>query len=66
MNLHVLFLSPSADFGQTRLSRNGSTHYRPTQLQQNHVSIPLKYKSFIDGEIKLLEDVGCILKSLSD
>ena len=29
-------------------------------------TIPLKYKSFIDEEIKLLEDAGCIFKSLSD
>ena len=29
-------------------------------------TIPLKYKSFIDEEIKLLEDTGCISKSLSD
>ena len=29
-------------------------------------TIPLKYKSFIADEIKLLEDVGCISKSLSN
>ena len=29
-------------------------------------TIPLKYKSFVDEEIKLLEDAGCILKSISD
>ena len=29
-------------------------------------TIPLKYKSFIDEEIRLLEDAGCISKSLSD
>ena len=29
-------------------------------------TIPLKYKSFMDDEIKLLEDTGCISKSLSD
>ena len=29
-------------------------------------TIPLKYKSFVDDEIKLLEDAGCISKSLSD
>ena len=29
-------------------------------------TIPLKYKSFIDEEIKLLEDAGYISKSLSD
>ena len=29
-------------------------------------AIPLKYKSFMDGKIKLLEDAGCISKSLSD
>ena len=29
-------------------------------------TIPLKYKSFINEEIKLLEDVECISKSLSE
>ena len=29
-------------------------------------TIPLIYKSFADEEIKLLEDIGCISKSLSD
>ena len=29
-------------------------------------TLPLKYKSFVDVEIKLLEDAGCISKSLSD
>ena len=29
-------------------------------------TIPLKYKSFVDDGIKLLEDAGCISKSLSD
>ena len=29
-------------------------------------TIPLKYKSFVDDEIELLEDAGCISKSLSD
>ena len=29
-------------------------------------TIPLKYRSFIDEEIKLLEDTGCISKSISD
>ena len=29
-------------------------------------TIPLKYESFIDDEIKLLEDAGCISKSISD
>ena len=29
-------------------------------------TFPLKYKSFVDNEIKLLEDAGCISKSLSN
>ena len=29
-------------------------------------TIPLKYKAFIDEEIKILEDADCISKSLSD
>ena len=40
----------------------------PQQAFQSHpnYTIPLKYKSFIDNEIKLLEDAGCISKSLSN
>ena len=29
-------------------------------------TIHIKHKSFIDKEIKLLEDAGCISKSISD
>ena len=29
-------------------------------------TIPLKYKLFVDEEVKLLEDAGCISKSISD
>ena len=28
-------------------------------------TIPLKYKSFVEKEIKFLEDIGCISKSIS-
>ena len=35
-------------------------------VTSKHYTIPLKYKSFVDDEIKLLKDAGCISKSLSD
>ena len=55
----------SADFGRTNLvEMNLPTTGLP--VTSKPYSIPLKYKSFIDNEIKLLEDVGCISKSLSD
>ena len=55
----------SADFGRTNLvEMNLPTTGVP--IMSKAYTIPLKYKSFIDNEIKLLEDVGCIFKSLSD
>ena len=55
----------SGDFGRTNLVEMGL----PTTglpVASKPYTIPLKYKSFVDEEIKLLEDTGCILKSISD
>ena len=55
----------SADFGRTNLIKMDL----PTTglpVASKPYTIPLKYKSFLDNEIKLLEDTGCISKSLSD
>ena len=35
-------------------------------LDSKPYNIPLKYETFMDDEIKLLEDAGCISKSLSN
>ena len=54
-----------ADFGKTNLvEMDLPTTGLP--VTSKLYTIPLKYKSFIDDEIKLLEDAGCISKSLSD
>ena len=55
----------STDFDRTNLVEM----YLPTTglpVASKLYTIPLKYKSFVDDEIKLLEDAGCISKSLSD
>ena len=55
----------SADFGRTNLVEMDL----PTMglpVASKPYTIPLKYNSFIDEEIKLLEDVGCISKSISN
>ena len=55
----------AADFGRTNLVEM----YLPTTdlpVASKPYTIPLKYKSFVDKEIKLLEDAGCISKSISD
>ena len=55
----------SADFGRTNLvEMDLPTTGLP--VASKTYTIRLKYKSFMDNEIKLLEDAGCILKSLSD
>ena len=55
----------STDFGRTNLvEMDLPTTGLP--VASKPYTIPLKYKSFIDDEIKLLEDAGCISKSLSD
>ena len=54
-----------ADFGRTNLIEMDLPTTGPP-VSTKPYTIPLKYKSFIDEEIKLLEDAGCISKSLSD
>ena len=55
----------STDFGQTNLvEMDLSTTGQPVATKP--YTIPLKYKSFIDDKIKLLEDAQCISKSLSN
>ena len=57
--------SASADLGKTNLiEMDLPTTGLP--VASKPYTIPLKYKSFVDQEIKLLEDTGCISKLLSD
>ena len=60
----IISKSP-ADFGRTNLiEMDLPTTGLPVSTKP--YTIPLKYKYFIDEEIKLLEDAGCISKSLSN
>ena len=55
----------STDFSRTNLVEM----YLPTTgllVASKPYTIPLRYKSFLEKEIKLLEDAGCISKSLID
>ena len=55
----------STDFGRTNLvEMDFPTTGLP--VASKPYTIPLKYKSFIDKEINLLEGAGCISKSLSN
>ena len=58
----IVSKSPT-DFGRTVEMDLPTTG---TPVATKPYTIPLKYKSFMDDEIKLLEDAGCISKSLSD
>ena len=60
----IIYKSPS-DFGQTNLIEMDLPTTGPP-VSTKPYTILLKYKAFIDEEIKHLEDVGCISKSLSD
>ena len=60
----IISMSP-ADFGRTNLIEMDLPTTGPP-ISTKPYTIPVKYKSFIDEEIKLLEDAGCISKSLSD
>ena len=63
--LTCIISKSSADFGRTNLEEMDL----PTMglpVASKPYTIPLKYKSFIDNEIKLLEEAGCISKSLSN
>ena len=55
----------SRDFGRTNLVEMDL----PTTgllFASKPYTMPLKYKAFVDEEIKLLEDAGCISKSITD
>ena len=54
-----------ADFGQTNLIEMDLPTTGPP-VSTKPYTIPLNYKTFVDEEIKLLEDARCISKSLSD
>ena len=58
------FKSPT-DFGRTNLIEMDMPTTGPP-VSTKPYTIPLKYKSFVNEEIKLLEDAGCISESLSD
>ena len=60
----IISKSP-ADFRRTNLIEMDLPTTGPP-VSTKPYTIPLKYKSFINKEIKLLEDAGCIFKSLSD
>ena len=55
----------SADFGRTNLVEM-DLHTTGLPVASKPYTIHLKYKSFVDNEIKLLKDAGCISKSISD
>ena len=60
----IISKSP-ADFGRTNLIEMDLPTTGPP-VSTKPYTIPLKYKSFIDKEIKFLDDARCISKSLSD
>ena len=60
----IISKSP-ADFGRTNLIEMDLPTTGPP-VSTKPYTIPLKYKSFVNDEIKLLEDAGCIFKSQSD
>ena len=60
----IVSKSPT-DFSRTNLVEMDRPTTGPPVATKPY-TIPLKYKSLMDDEIKLLEDVGCISKSLSD
>ena len=60
----VISKSPT-DFGRTNLIEIDLPTTGPP-VSTKPYTMPLKYKSFVDNEIKLLEDASCISKSLSD
>ena len=60
----IISKSPT-DFGWTNLIEIVLPTTGPP-VSTKPYTIPLQYKSFIDDEIKLLKDAGCISKSLSD
>ena len=68
--LHTMLTSTFAgiiptDFGRTNLIEMDLPTTGPP-VSTKLYTIPLKYKSFVDDEIKLLKDASCISKTLSD
>ena len=61
---NIISKSP-AHFGCTNLEEMDPPTIGPP-VSSKPYTIPLKYQSFIDEEIQLLEDAGCISKSLSN
>ena len=60
----IISKSPT-DFGQTNLIEVDLPTTGPS-VSTKPYTMPLKYKSFVNDEINLLEDAGCISKSLSN
>ena len=60
----IVSKSPT-NFGRTNLVEMDLPTTGPPVASKPY-TIPLKYKSFMDDKIKLLEDAGCIYKSLSN
>ena len=60
----IISKSPTG-FGQTNLIKMDLPITGPP-VSTKPYTIPLKYKAFVNEEIKLLEDASCISKSLSD
>ena len=60
----IISKSPT-DFGRTNLVETDLPTTGPP-ITMKPYAILLKYKSFVDKEIKLLGDAGCISKSLSN
>ena len=61
---NIISKSP-ADFRHTNLAEMDLPTIGPP-VSSKPYTIPLKYQSFVDEEIQLLEDAGCISKSLGD
>ena len=61
---NIISKSP-ADVGHTNLVEMDLPTIGPP-VSSKPYTIPLKYQSFIDVEIQILEDAGCISKSLSN
>ena len=60
----IISKSP-ADFGRTNLIEMDLPTTGPP-VSTKPYTISLKHRSFVDKKIKLLEDAGCISRSLSD
>ena len=60
-NFSCIISKSPTDFGRTNLVEMDLPTTGPP-VTTKPFTIPLKYKSFVDDEIKLLEDAGCISK----